>query len=65
MELYRAGNHLEMVLMKREDYLQNPVKHIKVDGTLTVDQLVRQFQGSGSFGAGRLARACNIYEKML
>lgn len=51
--------------MKREDYLQNPVKHIKVDGTLTVDQLVRQFQGSGSFGAGRLARACNIYEKML
>lgn len=51
--------------MKRGDYLQNPVKHIKVDGTLTVDQLVRQFQGSGSFGAGRLARACNIYEKML
>jgi deoxyhypusine synthase len=51
--------------MKREDYLQNPVKHIKIDGTLTVNQLVQQFQGSVSFGAGRLARACNIYERML
>jgi deoxyhypusine synthase len=51
--------------MKRKDYLQNPVKHIKINGTLTVDQLIQQFQGSGSFGAGRLARACNIYEKML
>ena len=51
--------------MRRKDYLQNPVKHIKINGTLTVDQLIQQFQGSGSFGAGRLARACNIYEKML
>jgi deoxyhypusine synthase len=51
--------------MKRKDYLQNPVKHIKINGTLTVDQLIQQFKGSGSFGAGRLARACNIYEKML
>jgi deoxyhypusine synthase len=51
--------------MKRKDYLQNPVKHIKINGILTVDQLIQQFQGSGSFGAGRLARACNIYEKML
>jgi len=54
-----------VVLMRREDYLQNPVEHIKIDGTLTVNQLMKQFQGSGSFGAGRLARACNIYEKML
>jgi len=51
--------------MRREGYLQNPVKHIKVNGKLTVNQLMRQFQGSGSFGAGRLARACNIYEKMV
>lgn len=51
--------------MKRKDYLQNPVKHMKIDGTLTVDQLMQQFQGSGSFGAGRLAEACNICEKML
>jgi len=47
------------------EYLQNPVKHIRINKALTVDQLVQQFQGSGSFGAGRLARACNIYEKML
>ena len=51
--------------MKRKDYLQNPVKHIKTNGALTVDQLMRQFNGSGSFGAGRLARACDIYEKMV
>jgi len=51
--------------MKRKDYLQNPVKHIKINGALTVDQLMQQFKGSGSFGAGRLARACNIYEKMV
>ena len=51
--------------MRREDYLWNPVKHIKISGTLTVDQLMQQFKSSGSFGAGRLATACNIYEKML
>jgi len=51
--------------MKRKDYLQNPVKHMKINGTLTVNQLMQQFQGSGSFGAGRISRACNIYEKML
>jgi len=51
--------------MRRKDYLQNPVKHIKINGTLTVDQLMQQFKGSGSFGAGRLAKACNIYEKMV
>ena len=51
--------------MRRKDYLKNPVKHIKINGPLTVDQLMQQFKGSGSFGAGRLARACNIYEKMV
>ena len=54
-----------VILVKRKDYLQNPVKHMKVSGTLTVDQLMRQFQGSGSFGAGRLSKACEICEKML
>jgi deoxyhypusine synthase len=51
--------------MRRKDYLQNPVTHIKINGTLTVDQLMRQFKNSGSFGAGRLATACDIYEKMV
>jgi deoxyhypusine synthase len=32
---------------------------------MTVDQLIQQFKNSGSFGAGRLATACDIYEKML
>jgi len=52
-------------LVKRKDILQEPVKHIKINGKLTVDQLIRQFSNSGSFGAGRLSAACNIYERML
>lgn len=51
--------------MERKDYLQNPVKHIKINSALTVDQLMQQFSNSGSFGAGRLAAACDIYEGML
>ena len=51
--------------MERKDYLQTPVKHIKIDGALTVDQLMQQFKGSGSLGAGRLSSACDIYEKMV
>jgi len=53
------------LLMRRKDYLQNPVEHMKITAPLTVDQLMRQFSNSGSFGAGRLATACDIYEKML
>ena len=51
--------------MERKDYLQTPVKHIKIDGAQTVDQLMQQFKNSGALGAGRLASACDIYEKML
>ena len=50
--------------MQRKDFLQEPVKHIKINGKLTVDQLIQQFKNSGSFGAGRLSTACDIYEKM-
>ena len=32
---------------------------------MTVDKLMQQFKNSGSFGAGRLAAACDIYDKML
>lgn len=51
--------------MRRRDYLQNRVKHININGALTVDQLIQEFKNSGSFGAGRLAAACDIYEKMV
>jgi len=51
--------------MRREDYLRNPVEHMKLNAPLSVDQLMQQFANSGSFGAGRLATACNIYESML
>ncbi len=53
------------VKMERKDYLKEQVNHIKIRGALTVDQLMRQFSNSGSFGAGRLAAACDTYEKML
>ncbi len=51
--------------MNRKDYLKEPVNHIKINGMLTVDQLMQQFKNSGSLSAGRLADACDIYEKML
>ena len=51
--------------MERKDYLQTPVKHIKINDSQTVDQLMHQFKNSGALGAGRLATACDIYEKML
>ena len=41
------------------------MQHMKINGTMTVDQLIQQFEGSGSFGAGRLSAACDINEKML
>lgn len=52
-------------LIQRQDFLLEPVKHIKINGKLTVDQLIRQFKNSGSFGAGRLSTACDIYERMV
>jgi len=41
------------------------VKHIKINGKLSVDELIQQFKNSGSFGAGRLSTACDIYERMV
>jgi len=38
---------------------------MKINGKLTVDQLIQEFKNSGSFGAGRLSVACDIYEKMI
>jgi len=52
-------------LVERKNFLQEPVKHIKINGKLSVDQLIQQFSNSGSFGAGRLSAACDIYERML
>lgn len=37
---------------------------MRVTQKLTVDELVQQFKKSGSFGAGRLSSACDVYEKM-
>lgn len=51
--------------MQRKDLLLETVKHVKINGKLTVDQLIQQFKNSGSFGAGRLSTACDIYERMI
>jgi deoxyhypusine synthase len=52
-------------LVQRKDLLTEPVKHIRINGKLTVEELIQQFKNSGSFGAGRLATACDIYERMV
>jgi len=51
--------------LQRKEILREPVEHIRIKGKLTVDQLVQQFGNSGSFGAGRVATACDIYERMV
>jgi deoxyhypusine synthase len=54
-----------VVPMQRKDFLGEPVKHIKIAGKLSVDELIQQFKNSCSFGAGRLSVACDIYERMV
>lgn len=51
--------------MKREDFFNSSVKHMKLKPNMTVNQIIQQFENSGSFGAGRLAAACDIYERMI
>lgn len=51
--------------VKREDFFRNPVLHMELNSGMTVNQLVQQFGNSGSFGAGRLASACDIFERMV
>jgi deoxyhypusine synthase len=50
--------------MNREDFLRTPVVHMQIKPKMTVNQLIQQYKNSGSFGAGRLATACDIFEKM-
>jgi deoxyhypusine synthase len=38
---------------------------MKLKPNMTVNQLIQQFDNAGSFGAGRLATACNIFENMV
>lgn len=51
--------------MERRDFLQEPVTHMKLRPNMTVNQLIKEFYQSASFGAGRLATACDIYENMI
>jgi deoxyhypusine synthase len=51
--------------MDRKDLLSKPVTHMQLKPDMTVNQLIEQFSNSGSFGAGRLATACDVYEKMI
>jgi len=51
--------------MKREDFLNTRVVHMQLKPDMTVNQLIQQFKKSGSFGAGRLASACDVFESMV
>ena len=54
-----------MKRMERNDFLQEPVTHMKLKSNMTVNQLIREFNNSASFGAGRLSTSCDIYENMV
>ncbi|MBW3011338.1 deoxyhypusine synthase family protein [Candidatus Woesearchaeota archaeon] len=45
--------------------MHKKVDHIKVTKDMTVNDLVNAMQKSGVMGAGRMARAVSIYEKMI
>jgi deoxyhypusine synthase len=51
--------------MDRKDLLKTPVRHMELKSNMTVNELIRQFDNAGAFGAGRLATACNVFENML
>jgi deoxyhypusine synthase len=51
--------------VERQDFLKEPVVHMKLKPQMTVNQLIQEFSKSGSFGAGRTATACDIYERMI
>ncbi|MFQ6086995.1 MAG: deoxyhypusine synthase family protein [Candidatus Bathyarchaeia archaeon] len=51
--------------MNRRDILNAPVRHMELKPDMTVNQLIQQFDNAGSFGAGRLATACDVFENMV
>jgi len=51
--------------MQRKNFLNTPVAHMQIKQGMTVDQLVQQFKNAGSFGAGRLSTACDVFENMV
>lgn len=42
-----------------------PVRQMKISRGMSVNDLVREFDRSGVFQAGNLAKAVDIYEEML
>jgi len=42
-----------------------PVNHVKIDKTLTVNELVKKMNNAGVLGVGRLGKAVNICEEMI
>ncbi|MCZ2856305.1 MAG: deoxyhypusine synthase family protein [Candidatus Bathyarchaeota archaeon] len=51
--------------MNRRDLLNAPVRPMELKPDMTINELIQQFDNAGSFGAGRLATACNILENMI
>jgi deoxyhypusine synthase len=51
--------------VERADFLKERVVHMGLKSRMTVNQLVQEFGKSGSFGAGRIATACDVYERMV
>lgn len=51
--------------MNRQDLLNTPIRHMELKPNMTVNQLIQQFDNAGSFGAGKVATACDIFENMV
>jgi deoxyhypusine synthase len=51
--------------MNRKDLLSTPIRHMELKSNMTVNELICQFDNAGSFGAGKLAKACDIFESMV
>ena len=52
-------------MVKASEICREPVKPLRLKPKMTVNELILEMSRSGSFGAGRLAQAVNIYEKMI
>jgi deoxyhypusine synthase len=51
--------------LEREEFFRDPVVHMTIKPQMTVNQLIQEYGKSGSFGAGRIASACDVYENMI
>ncbi len=63
--IFNEAMNLSLVVDLNLEVCRETVKHIKLRPRMTVNELVLEMSNSGCFGAGRLAQAVDIYERMI